>query len=259
MAKSTNTQPPPGLLTGGNATDIYLGPPRKIPAAAARDLMGTSSWPLPFEDDSLPRSSQPPASYEQGFARLMARLDQIEANLADTNRRLPPLDFQQSVDLQEPRDDVELFQRPRNRHQPELPPVFSHARGGGGRGCRGGFPGAFRRPPARDDDFEDMRAHRPPSTFTAQWDRGHTCAWEDNDRERTFRQPTAWDSPLQRARAQPARVEAPNSIKMDAPKFDGSDTSNWISRVQYYFDHFDIPEHDRLHYVVMLFQPPASE
>ena len=46
---------------------------------------------------------------------------------------------------------------------------------------------------------------------------------------------------------------------MDAPHFDRSDAANWISRVQYYFDHMMIPETDRLHYVVMLFDPPASE
>ncbi|XP_042012377.1 uncharacterized protein LOC121760841 [Salvia splendens] len=46
---------------------------------------------------------------------------------------------------------------------------------------------------------------------------------------------------------------------MDAPHFNGADAPNWISRVQYYFDHKRIPESERLHYVVMLFDPPASE
>ena len=46
---------------------------------------------------------------------------------------------------------------------------------------------------------------------------------------------------------------------MRAPHFDGSDAANWISRVQYYFDHVMIPELDCLHYVVMLFDPPATE
>lgn len=46
---------------------------------------------------------------------------------------------------------------------------------------------------------------------------------------------------------------------MEAPKFDGSDASNWIARVQYYFDHLALPDHERMHYVVMLFQLPASE
>lgn len=46
---------------------------------------------------------------------------------------------------------------------------------------------------------------------------------------------------------------------MEPPYFDGSDASSWIARVQYYFDHLQLPEADRLHYVVMLFNPPASE
>ena len=46
---------------------------------------------------------------------------------------------------------------------------------------------------------------------------------------------------------------------MKAPRFDGSDATNWVSRVEYYFDHLQMPEEDRLYYVVMLFQPPATE
>ncbi|XP_042032197.1 uncharacterized protein LOC121778871 [Salvia splendens] len=46
---------------------------------------------------------------------------------------------------------------------------------------------------------------------------------------------------------------------MRATHFDGSDASNWISRVEYYFDHIMMPDEDRLHYVVMLFDPPAAE
>ncbi|XP_042008932.1 uncharacterized protein LOC121757454 [Salvia splendens] len=46
---------------------------------------------------------------------------------------------------------------------------------------------------------------------------------------------------------------------MQPPRFDGSDATNWISRVQYYFDHVMMPDAQRLHYAVMLFDPPASE
>ncbi|XP_042032261.1 uncharacterized protein LOC121778950 [Salvia splendens] len=46
---------------------------------------------------------------------------------------------------------------------------------------------------------------------------------------------------------------------MQQPRFDGTDAANWISRVQYYFEHLLMPEDHRLHYVVMFFDPPASE
>ncbi|XP_042019131.1 uncharacterized protein LOC121766977 [Salvia splendens] len=46
---------------------------------------------------------------------------------------------------------------------------------------------------------------------------------------------------------------------MKPPRFDGSDATNWISRVHYYFDHVIMPEAQSLHYAVMLFDPPASE
>ncbi|XP_042065432.1 uncharacterized protein LOC121808942 [Salvia splendens] len=46
---------------------------------------------------------------------------------------------------------------------------------------------------------------------------------------------------------------------MKPHRFDGSDATNWISRVQYYFDHVMMPDAQRLHYAVMMFDPPASE
>lgn len=48
-------------------------------------------------------------------------------------------------------------------------------------------------------------------------------------------------------------------VKMKPPRFDGRDATNWVSRVQYYFDHLMMPYAQRLHYAVMLFDPPASE
>ena len=39
--------------------------------------------------------------------------------------------------------------------------------------------------------------------------------------------------------------------------FDGSEVPNWILKVQYYFKHLLMPEEHRLHYVVILFDPPA--
>ena len=46
---------------------------------------------------------------------------------------------------------------------------------------------------------------------------------------------------------------------MQPSRFDGSNASNWVSKVQYYFDHLMMPEAQRLHYAVMLFDSPAAE
>ncbi|XP_042023062.1 uncharacterized protein LOC121770393 [Salvia splendens] len=50
-----------------------------------------------------------------------------------------------------------------------------------------------------------------------------------------------------------------NPVSMKPPRFDGSEATNWIARVQYYFNHVMMPDAQRLHYAVMLFDPPASE
>lgn len=42
-------------------------------------------------------------------------------------------------------------------------------------------------------------------------------------------------------------------------RFDGADAANWASRVQHYFDHLMMPDAQRLHYAVMLFDHPAPE
>lgn len=46
---------------------------------------------------------------------------------------------------------------------------------------------------------------------------------------------------------------------MRPPRFDGTDASNWISRVQYYFDQLMMSEAQRLHYAVMLFDQPTAD
>ena len=46
---------------------------------------------------------------------------------------------------------------------------------------------------------------------------------------------------------------------MQPPRFDGSDATNWISRVEYYFNHLLMPDAHRLHYAVMLCDPPAAD
>lgn len=72
-------------------------------------------------------------------------------------------------------------------------------------------------------------------------------------------QRTRWDLPQRHDRRALVQLDMPRGMKMDPPYFDGSDTPSWIARVQYYFDHLQLPDADRLHYVVMLFHPPASE
>lgn len=42
------------------------------------------------------------------------------------------------------------------------------------------------------------------------------------------------------------------AVKMKPPRFYGSDASNWVSRVQYYFNHVMMLDAQRLHYAVML-------
>ncbi|XP_047965656.1 uncharacterized protein LOC125210120 [Salvia hispanica] len=107
----------------------------------------------------------------------------------------------------------------------------------------------------------------------------------DDDRDRS-RQPTAWDNPAHRQdwqtggrqsawdhpsggrnsgyfaeppRYDQPRFEKPRYEKMKPPRFDGSEAANWISRVEYYFEHMGTPENHRLHYVVMMFEGQALE
>ncbi|KAJ8898868.1 hypothetical protein K2173_008177 [Erythroxylum novogranatense] len=51
---------------------------------------------------------------------------------------------------------------------------------------------------------------------------------------------------------------APN-IRIDAPKFNGTDPLGWVYKVQSYFDYFRTPEEDRLRLVGLLFESPASD
>ncbi|XP_042039612.1 uncharacterized protein LOC121785291 [Salvia splendens] len=127
-------------------------------------------------------------------------------------------------------------------------------------------------PPSRHgdwDEYEDMdvRGKRP-------WDRGNrprraTVSGDpsgfDSARSRfngfnqSFDRPTScWDPP-QRFTSRDSSFDKAERVKMAAPRFDGSDTTNWVSRVQFYFNHLMMPDAHRLHYAVMLFDPPASE
>ena len=48
-------------------------------------------------------------------------------------------------------------------------------------------------------------------------------------------------------------------VKMDPPRFDGTELNNWIRGIQFYFDHVGTPEAERLHYVIMLFEPAIAD
>lgn len=46
---------------------------------------------------------------------------------------------------------------------------------------------------------------------------------------------------------------------MEPPRFDGTEVNNWIRGIQFYFDHVGTPEAERLHYVIMLFEPGVAD
>lgn len=179
MAKSDLSRPPPGFLTGGNAQEISLGPPRRNQATVAREIGGSSNWPLHADDDTLHRPPPPSDIYTQGIDRLLARFDRLEACLDDTDRRVinlehPPQPEQDHhLDFN---DDADMFDRSRYRtNKGDLPPVFNHACGGAARGRHGVFHGPFRRTIGRDTarpEFPDSRPTRQPPHITSAWERG---------------------------------------------------------------------------------------
>lgn len=71
-----------------------------------------------------------------------------------------------------------------------------------------------------------------------------------------YRPASCWDPPQ---RYQLHGHGDRQQVTMKPPRFDGEDATNWVSRVQYYFDHLMMPDAQCLHYAVMLFDPPASE
>ncbi|XP_042045728.1 uncharacterized protein LOC121792000 [Salvia splendens] len=105
------------------------------------------------------------------------------------------------------------------------------------------------------DQFRPRNVWEPPqnrNNYSRTWDNNHP------------RMQSCWDPPPNRHQSGFQNSGFQNSdyfprVKMDPPHFDGSDASNWISRVQYYFDHIMMPEDHRLHYTVMLFDPPVDD
>ncbi|XP_042032481.1 uncharacterized protein LOC121779227 [Salvia splendens] len=111
-------------------------------------------------------------------------------------------------------------------------------------------PPGYGGPPIRSSQPSawDYPAYRQESRHGEQ----HT-AWDLPSGERELRQ---YSEPM---RHDQQRYERPRYEKMKPPRFNGSEAVNWISRVQYYFNHMRTPEEHRLHYVVMMFEGPASE
>ncbi|KAL1564357.1 hypothetical protein AAHA92_06709 [Salvia divinorum] len=94
---------------------------------------------------------------------------------------------------------------------------------------------------------------------SAQFSAWGTAGQLPNLESQLQRMGTAWDNPSWHSQTLGHGFEQPMSLKMEAPRFNGSDAASWISRVQYYFDHLMFPDDYRLHYVVMLFDPPVAE
>ncbi|XP_042065700.1 uncharacterized protein LOC121809231 [Salvia splendens] len=256
----------PGL-TGGNTQELFLGAPRRPPIGNRRDG-GDHPRPPPREDPSqigLQRTDSGSVDpITQGFDRIMARFDQLEVRVDGLEfprgREFdPPDDDRDSDDREyaEYRGSGDLAQRDQNPHNRFL--GFRERRG-----ARGGRRGAFsRRDDARrggDWQYEGVHDNRM-GTYQprrpSNWDPPATRqqGWRDQRRRAS-----CWDPPVPRDRS-PYQLgsDLHHGVKMRAPHFDGTDVSSWISRVEYYFDHIMMPEEDRLHYAVMLFDPPAAE
>ncbi|XP_042005941.1 uncharacterized protein LOC121754689 [Salvia splendens] len=117
----------------------------------------------------------------------------------------------------------------------------------------------------------DSSPWEPPGYGGALVQNNHPSAWDHpavRQEGRYDARPSAWDLPLgerdggqysDSMRYDHQRYEKPRYEKMKPPRFNGSEAVNWISRVQYYFNHMGTPEDHRLHYVVMMFEGPASE
>ncbi|XP_042038388.1 uncharacterized protein LOC121784292 [Salvia splendens] len=106
--------------------------------------------------------------------------------------------------------------------------------------------------PEQHSSWDIPAATRPATT----WD-----AWGQRPfLEQQFQNPgSAWDLPGSRQWGGSHGSDKPGGLTMKPPRFDGSNVVSWISRVQFYFDHCRLPEDHRLHYAVMLFEPPVAE
>lgn len=193
------------------------------------------------------------------LARVEARLDEAERR---SNSLLPPIRPEPAPPYTEPQGWRGEFSRPRAITTTATSVTSQQLLG---------FPGLHNRNQTRITFSEAGGSDR--MCFDTAWNRGRQpSAWDNPDHRRdgysNTRQPTSWDIPGDRPQvggySEPPRFdqwrsEKPRYEKMKPPRFDGSEAVNWISRVQYYFDHMGTPEDHRLHYVVMMFEGHASE
>ncbi|XP_047978667.1 uncharacterized protein LOC125220549 [Salvia hispanica] len=236
--------PPPGLLTGGNAQELLAGQPLTTQGGNRR----RNGAPCPHPRDEPESSVQPKDTrgsddpLTRGFEKIMSRFDKLEFQLESTDQRVDNLEgpmlpdpdppyFSEDAELEGYRDRLEF-----SADDGPVPQFFNHgqrARGGDLRQRRGMQRDKIRREgrrPYQPSPPIPRRDRRYPTQRT-NWDRPNDRYPPDLDRGfHGYRQPTSWDSPLTRPTYQPGRGDRPKDLNMKAPRFDGSDASNWISR-----------------------------
>ncbi|XP_042032533.1 uncharacterized protein LOC121779292 [Salvia splendens] len=256
----------PPFLTGGNAQELVSGSVRRPPVGNRRDNGGPPR-PPPRGETSAAAQQRPTMGtidpFTQGFDRIMERFDQLEV-------RVNSLESPHAREIDPPDDDYDSEDREyadyRELEEAQRGPNPRHRLLGfrDRRGARGGRRGSISR--REDQRRGDWWQHEGPGDNRmvpyqprrlSNWDppAARQQGWRD-----PRRRASCWDPPVPRDRGHYQQgPESHHGVKMRAPHFDESDATNWISRVEYYFDHIMMPDEDRLHYVVMLFDPPAAE
>ncbi|XP_042017759.1 uncharacterized protein LOC121765623 [Salvia splendens] len=246
-----NPSRPP--LTGGNATELGIGSSRRRSGVVIRENAGQpqeQARGVTREGDVDP--------FKLGFDRIMSRFDQLEMRMDNSDRRMDNMEGrplqEDDLSVEESDSDDREYRSYRDPHgQPKDCKPRRQAGYRGGRPPRGGRKDVYRgRDSYRREEgaSPDTRPRR-----TTSWDRPSARL-----KGGPTRRPTVWDSPRHREQGAWRHGGDDNTgVTMRAPHFDGSNATNWISRVEYYFNHKLMPEEDRLHYTVMLFEPPAAE
>ena len=196
-----------------------------------RDSLPPHRFPTEEETES-PRGDEGPFDDPLG-SKLDRLIEQFDSWKDETERRLESLQLSTRRNADRPtgyeeEDDADWGDLSRGRYGEnprgvrDVPPEGRRQRGGFGRDGRRG-----------EQPLE--RANR--RQYGQPLQRAITC----------------WDPP------QHSGFDQSHLVKMTPPRFDGSNAVNWISRAQYYFDHISMPDAQRMHYAVMLFDPPAAD
>ncbi|XP_042012417.1 uncharacterized protein LOC121760890 [Salvia splendens] len=207
--------------------------------------------------EPLSSTSKSTDSSSTMLEQVLAAMTRMESRLeARIDARLEAQDRGASKAIQLPRPDPE----PPSGGLPQCGqyPVYAQA----SRGAQAGTPRLGIGDPS-GSSYAGILPNPNPSMGLNSWvnpNAPRSTAWDppgSRAESASARQPTAWDNPA--ARQPGGQFDQPRQFKMHQPRFDGSEAATWISRVQYYFEHLLMPEEHRLHYVIMLFDPPASE